>query len=118
MVGTISQLKGNPITHPDALNATMKVLVSQSEGWVDHVMRVIEVEAGGYTPKHAHVWSHINYIISGTGLLFLDGVEHPVAAGSYAFVPGNALHQFRNTGNTLFQFICIVPKEGHPSSAK
>ena len=43
----------------------------------------------------------------------VDGKITPVSPGSYAFVPNNALHQFRNTGTAMFKFICIVPKEGH-----
>jgi quercetin dioxygenase-like cupin family protein len=36
-----------------------------------------------------------------------------VEAGSYAYVPADKLHQFRNAGDGMFRFICIVPKEGH-----
>jgi quercetin dioxygenase-like cupin family protein len=28
-------------------------------------------------------------------------------------VPANTEHQFRNTGDGTFRFICIVPTEGH-----
>lgn len=101
------------VTHHSAANAFMKVLVSPEEGWDGYVMRVVEVEKGGFTPKHSHPWPHINYFIEGTGELMIDGINHPVEAGSYSFVPDNALHQFRNKGDSIFKFICIVPKEGH-----
>ncbi len=113
MVGHMKNLQAHEVKHPLASKATMKVLVSESEGWDNHVMRVLTVEAGGFTPKHAHPWPHINYIISGKGTLMIDSISHPVEAGSYAFVPANALHQFANAGDETFQFICIVPKEGH-----
>lgn len=113
MLGNIDQLKGNPITNPEARNATMKVLVSPTDGWLDYVMRVIEIEPEGYTPKHSHPWPHINYVIEGHGELMMDGKINPVTAGAYAFIPGDTLHQFRNVGKTTFKFICIVPKEGH-----
>ena len=83
----LHELEGKLITHPDAENAWMKVLVSPKEGWKDYVMRVVEVEEGGYTPKHSHPWPHINYFIEGTGELMLDGKINTVEAGSYAFVP-------------------------------
>jgi quercetin dioxygenase-like cupin family protein len=101
------------IESPEVRNAAMKVLIGQEEGWKDHVMRILELDEGGYSPKHTHPWAHINYMVEGEGILFIEGKEHPVKSGSYAFVPENKLHQFRNTGKGKFRFICIVPKEGH-----
>ncbi|QLY40871.1 cupin domain-containing protein [Hujiaoplasma nucleasis] len=113
IVNHIDNLESNKITHPDAKNAFMKVLVSEKEGWNDYVMRVVEVEENGFTPKHNHPWPHINYVIEGQGHIMIEGKLHPVKQGSYAYVPSDAIHQFRNTGKTMFKFICIVPKEGH-----
>ncbi|MBU1020785.1 MAG: cupin domain-containing protein [Firmicutes bacterium] len=113
IVGNMNQLVSKDINSPAALHASMKVLVSPKEGWEGHVMRVLDVQVGGYTPKHSHDWPHINYIIEGEGELFIDGVAHPVSAGSYAYVPANSLHQFKNVGQTTFKFMCIVPEIGH-----
>jgi len=113
VVGKVKDLEKIIVTSTKAKGASMKVLVSPNEGWEDYVMRLLEVEPGGYTPKHSHPWPHINYIVKGNGELFIDGVTHEVKTGSYAFVPGNKTHQFRNAGKEVFQFICIVPKEGH-----
>jgi len=44
--------------------------------------------------------------------LHLDGQDYQLEAGSFAYVPSNKLHQFTNTGNGRFAFICIVPEEG------
>ncbi len=93
-------------------NVHKKVLISPKEGWEGHVMRVFELGVNGYTPKHSHPWSHINYILKGEGILHLDGIDHEIEEGSYAYVPGNKTHQFTNRGNTTFSFICIVPEEG------
>ena len=104
------------VRHMDMLgakDADMKVLVGEGQGWSDHVMRLIELAPGGYSPKHAHPWPHINYMVEGRGVLHIDGEDHEVTSGSYAFVPANSLHQFVNTGQDQFRFICIVPKEGH-----
>jgi len=35
MIGNLSQLEGKPISNPAAKNASMKVLVSPAEGWMD-----------------------------------------------------------------------------------
>lgn len=113
MVGNIKDLKELIVTHPQAKDSSMKVLVSPNEGWEGYVMRVVEVEEGGYTPKHSHPWPHINYMIEGNGELMIDGQINKVEAGSYAFVANDKLHQFRNAGKGVFRFICIVPEEGH-----
>jgi quercetin dioxygenase-like cupin family protein len=112
-VGNIKDLNKIDVNHPSALNASMKVLVSPNEGWAGYVMRHVEVEEGGYTPKHSHPWPHINYMIEGEGELFINGKINKVTPGSYAYVPSDSLHQFRNAGKGLFKFICIVPEEGH-----
>ncbi len=101
------------VTHPEAKDALMKVLISPLEGWEGYVMRVFEVEPGGYTPRHSHPWPHINYVISGRGKLFLDGKENEISGGSFAYVPSGQTHQFQNTGDEKLEFICIVPEEGH-----
>lgn len=101
------------INSPQVRNAAMKVLIGEKEGWSDHVMRIIELGPDGYSPRHSHPWPHINYMVEGNGTLYVEGREHEVKSGSYAFVPANAEHQFKNTGTGTFRFICIVPKEGH-----
>jgi len=113
MINHINALKTQPINHPSANNASMKTLVGSDEGWQDYVMRVVDVEVGGYTPKHEHPWPHINYFLEGEGTLLLEDTLHPASSGSYSYVPANTLHQFKNTGDQPFKFICIVPKEGH-----
>lgn len=112
-IGHMNELKGKNMNHPEVKEAVMKVAISPEEGWEGHVMRIMEVGPKGYTPKHNHPWPHINYVIEGSGTLLLDGIENPLTAGSYAFVPPGELHQFKNTGNQTLKFICIVPEEGH-----
>lgn len=113
VVGNIRDLESKEIKSKEALGASMKVLVSPKEGWEGHVMRVLDIQVGGYSPKHSHDWPHINFIIEGEGEILIDGVVNMVTAGSYAYVPANSLHQFRNVGDTVFKFMCIVPEIGH-----
>ncbi len=66
----------------DGIEGVVKrVLVSPEQGWDGWVMRLFDVEPGGHTPKHAHDWPHINFVAAGSGVLFLDGEEHPLEAG-------------------------------------
>ena len=86
--------------------------VGPEQGWEDYVMRVFTVGPGGHTPKHAHPWPHINYVLEGSGTLFHGGAESQIGTGSIAYVPEGTEHQFRNTGPDNLVFICIVPEEG------
>ncbi len=112
-IGHMNDLESIEMNHPEVKEALMKVAISPKNGWEGHVMRIMEVGPGGFTPKHNHPWPHINYVIEGNGSLLLDGKEQTIKSGSYAFVPPGELHQFKNTGDKTLKFICIVPKEGH-----
>lgn len=103
---------GTRLDNDQLKNAVKKVLISPTQGWEGYVMREFELGPGGYSPRHTHPWPHINYIIEGEGTLHLDGQDHQLEKGSFAFVPSDKLHQFTNTGNSRFTFICIVPEEG------
>lgn len=113
IVANEKDLIADAINHPDAKNAGMKVPIGPEQGWADHVLRIVELGAEGHSPHHSHDWPHINYIIEGEGVVHMNGEEHPVTAGGYAYIPANVVHQFRNTGEGALRFICIVPKEGH-----
>ncbi len=113
VVGHIDSLGKKVILNPQVQGTSVSVLVSPKEGWEGYVMRVFEVEPGGFTPKHQHPWPHINYILEGQGDLMINGEHHEIKPGSYAYVPKDTLHQFKNPGDQVFKFICIVPEEGH-----
>jgi quercetin dioxygenase-like cupin family protein len=100
------------LNHPEIKNAVKKVLISPKEGWEGYVMRTFELGKGGHTPKHSHAWPHINYITQGKGILHLDGKDYDLEAGSFAYIPNDKIHQFRNNGSEPFVLICIVPEEG------
>mgnify|MGYP000454068487 CR=1 FL=1 len=98
---------------PLVRGAFMKAVISPKEGWEGYVMRIVKLDKDGYSPKHTHDWPHINYIIKGKGQLLIDGKDYELKEGSYAYVPGGAMHQFKNIGGEDLEFICIVPEEGH-----
>ena len=111
-VGRVADVAGTELRGDGIEAVVKKVLVSPAEGWDGWVMRVFELGEGGHTPRHRHEWPHVNVVLQGAGRLNLDGVDHEVSAGSYAFVPAGALHQFANAGSAPFAFVCIVPAEG------
>ena len=111
-IGHIDDCKTAPVQFTGAKGVTKQVPIAGTEGWEDYVLRVFTLDPKGYTPRHHHPWPHINWVVSGEGMIELEGQNHPVREGSYAFIPGGANHQFTNTGDRPFVFICIVPTAG------
>ncbi len=97
---------------PGVVNTTKKVPIGKNEGWEGYTMRTFTIGPGGNTPKHAHDWEHVNYVIRGKGNLTIDGVEHILEERDFAFVPPNSEHQFSNPFDRDFEFICVVPNRG------
>lgn len=107
-----SDMKKIPIEAPGLKNVTKQVAISPQQGWDGWVMRIFTLGKDGFSPRHIHDWPHINYVIEGSGNLYLDGKENPVKAGDTAYIPAGEEHQFTNTGSGNLSFICIVPEEG------
>jgi quercetin dioxygenase-like cupin family protein len=112
MVGRVAEVEGTPLSGEGIEKVVKRLLVGPADGWQGWALRLFELQPGGHTPRHVHPWPHIDYITRGRGMLHLDGVDHAVAEGSFAFVPAGATHQFSNAGADTFAFLCIVPEEG------
>ena len=94
-VSHLEEIEAVAVQMSGARGVTRRMAVGPEQGWEDHAMRVFTVAPGGHTPRHGHPWPHINYVIRGTGTLEVSGTLHGVRAGSVAFVPDDAEHQFR-----------------------
>lgn len=106
------EMKTVELNMPAAKNVVKQTAITGDQGWEGWSMRIFTLKKDGYTPFHTHEWPHINYIIKGSGTLFIDGREQEVSSGDTAYVKKGEEHQFKNTGDEDFSFICIVPEEG------
>jgi quercetin dioxygenase-like cupin family protein len=111
-IAHIDSIKQTDLSGDDYKHVAKKIVLGPEQGWEGHVMRVFTLSKGGYTPQHTHPWPHITYMIRGSGVVFHEGEETPIKAGSVVFVPPGTEHRFRNTGDEDFVFMCIVPEEG------
>jgi quercetin dioxygenase-like cupin family protein len=59
-----------------------------------------------FTP-HRHAQAEIYYVLSGEGVVEIDGIEHPLRAGTSVFIPGGALHGARNTGRDVMRMLYV-----------
>ena len=111
-VGCIDSIEAKPMEGEGVKNTLKRILIGPKEGWDSHVMRLFTIGKGGNTPRHKHPWPHINYVVEGKGILYMDGKEYEVKKDCVAYVPSNVEHQYINTGDEDFVIICIVPREG------
>jgi len=98
-----------PVDDPAAKSVTKKVLIGPHIGAENFVMRIFEVDPGGYTPRHSHPFEHEIFVLDGKAVIFLDGEQSVAEPGFAAFVPPDAEHQIRNEGTELLRFMCLVP---------
>lgn len=70
---------------------------------------VTELGPGQPSPfhPHRHAQTEIYYVISGVGIVSIDGIEHGLRAGSSVFIPGEALHGARNTGTEPLRLLYV-----------
>jgi quercetin dioxygenase-like cupin family protein len=108
-VSHINKCSEIPVQMDGVKSVIKQVLIGPEQGWQDYTMRVFTIKKDGNTPFHSHPWLHVNYVISGEGILTLSGREHHLTQGSIAYVPPDARHQFKNPGEKDFTFICIIP---------
>ena len=65
---------------------------------------------GKEEPEHLHEFVELVYILSGTGIHCIDGVEYPVSRGSLLFINYRQVHSFRTDGEMHFYNILLDPK--------
>jgi quercetin dioxygenase-like cupin family protein len=65
---------------------------------------VADLEAGGWLGQHRHDPAEIYYVVSGHGIVSIDGQEQEVRAGAVVYIPGNSEHGIRNTGSGRLHF--------------
>ena len=99
-----------PFDDPEASGVKRRVVISEADGAPNFIMRVFEVEPGGYTPHHRHSFEHEVFIKEGSGLVVSEGKEFPVRAGDTVLILGEEIHQFKNNGDKPLEFICLVPR--------
>lgn len=101
-----------PVNVEGAQGVEIRVLISKDDGAPNFAMRMFEVQPGGHTPLHRHPHEHEVFVLEGTGTLVHEGKEYRFARENVIFVPGNDEHCFKNAGNSVLRFLCLVPLSG------
>jgi quercetin dioxygenase-like cupin family protein len=71
------------------------------------------VAPGCFVREHTHnANDEIIYVVSGQGLVRIDGKDHPVEAGSAVYLGVNRKHKWINTGTEPFTFVALFMPGG------
>jgi len=90
-------------------NVAGRVMIGKEDGAKNFCMRMFEMDKDGYTPRHTHDWEHEVFVLAGKGKVFIEDKWYQVSTGSAIFIPPNIEHQFKNTSDTRFDFLCLIP---------
>ena len=102
-------IKKSSVRVEGAKDVEIRWLISKEDGAKNFAMRMFEIQPGGHTPLHTHPHEHEVFIIEGKGIFRCDNQEYEFAAEDVIFVPGDTIHRFQNTGDSLLRFLCLVP---------
>jgi len=110
-------------TYPDSSDpggprgVSVRWLVGRQEGAPYFAVRYYEVEPGGQTIYDQHTHDHGVIILRGKGKVRLGERMHDVSFGDVVYIPPNEVHQFENSGNETFAFLCVIGNKEFLKSA-
>ena len=92
-----------------AKDVEIRWLISKDDGAEKFAMRMFEIKSGGFTPLHRHPHEHEVFVLEGEGVFVCEGEEYELGKEYVIFVPGDKEHRFKNTGDSVLRFLCLIP---------
>ncbi len=96
---------------PVAEGITIRWVISKPEGAPNYAMRVIEFAPGAVFDEHQHPYEHEIFVLEGEGIAHGPDGEVEMRPGVALYIPPDEPHGYRNTGEGVLRFICVIP---HP----
>lgn len=93
-----------------AEGVTMRRVISEVDGATNFTMDIFEIQTGGHSGFHTHPWEHEVFVIRGQGVVAGAEGETPFKEGNVIFVAPEEPHQFRNSGSSPVEFVCLIPR--------
>ncbi|AYD03929.1 cupin domain-containing protein [Neorhizobium sp. NCHU2750] len=114
----LAELKWNqyPGHYEQALSKAIVTPALVGSRFFDH--RISSYEPGAWVESHSHVvQEQIYHVLSGEGLLVVDGEQRLVSANDVTYIPPGVVHEFHCTGNDNLVFLVITspPTDEEPA---
>lgn len=92
------------------LTNLITILTDKSETDAQYAVFEEQVPPLGGPPPHMHPDEEVFYVVEGSFEFVLNDLENPfkVLPGSVVHVPSNALHTFKNVGNTMGKMVVLL----------
>ncbi len=112
-ITTLKETAITEVTLEGAVNVLKQVPLSKNDGSPNFSFRVFTIGVNGHTPYHKHEVEHLNFIISGNGVIVKENREEtPIGAGNFSLILPGEMHQYKNKSKTdPLVIICAVPKQ-------
>ncbi|MFG1348014.1 cupin domain-containing protein [Xanthobacter autotrophicus DSM 431] len=108
--------KEYPGHHGQALSKAIVSPEVTGSRFFDH--RISCYEPGAYVESHVHkVQEQIYHVLSGEGVLVVDGERRLVRANDVTYIPPGVVHEFHCTGTDTLVFLVITspPTDEEPA---
>ena len=89
---------------------TLQVLISAQEG-PNFALRRFSMQKGGGMPAHTNTVEHEQYVLRGSARIGIGDETFEVRPGDVVLIPEGVVHNYENTGQEPFEFLCIVPNK-------
>lgn len=109
IITNFTDIHPNAVDMEGAKDVSMRVLLSQAGGAPNFIMRLFEVAPGGHSPFHSHNYEHEVYILGGKGAVRSAQGKTELRVGDALLILPNEKHQFINSGDMPFSFLCMIP---------
>ena len=96
---------------PVGEDKSMRWVIGKPEGAPNFAMRVVEFKPGAIFDTHQHPYEHEIFVLEGEGVAEWEGDDVVMQPGVAIYVPPDEPHGYRNTGEDVLRFVCIIP---HP----
>lgn len=94
----------------DSTGTTIRWLVTkEKDGAPNFALRRFDVQPGGQIGKHNHKQEHEIYILAGEIEVITETETYLAKANDVLYVPPNEIHGYKNNGDAVVSFICIIP---------
>jgi len=108
-VSTIKDTKIEEVHMDGVYDTEIQWLLDEKAGAENFAMRRFVIAPGGIVNLHTHEWEHEVFVLEGQGEVLTTDKNYPVQADSVAYVEPDIPHGFKNTGETPFVFLCMIP---------
>jgi len=90
---------------------TIRWVIGKPEGAPNFATRVIEFAPGAVFARHAHPYEHEIFVLEGEGVAEGATREVVMRPGMAILVPPDEPHGYRNTGQGVLRFVCVIPHQ-------